>query len=90
MAARNFEFKLRHQGREMRDPEPFQRGVDFDQVLEADRLLLILFVGMVKRARLDPRKDLDECDMEVWDVERRVRVRVFAASRHEVTDDLLS
>ncbi|WP_426513184.1 hypothetical protein ACPPVO_22705 [Dactylosporangium sp. McL0621] len=67
----------------------FSRGVDFDQILEADRILLWWLIAAVRRAGVDPRKDLDLYEVEVWDKHDNRVVRVSAASPLEVTDDMV-
>lgn len=89
MAARDYEFRLRRDNRDFDRVPRFARGLDFDQILDADRILLWWLVAAVKRAGSDPRKDLDEFEIEVWDKERNRLDRVFAASRHEITDEML-
>lgn len=89
MAAKDYELRLRYRGRDVDKVPPFSRGVDFDQILDADRTLLIWTVAAVRRAGGDPHKDLDEYEVEVWDKANRHLERVFAASGLEVTDDMV-
>ncbi|MEV8510798.1 hypothetical protein [Dactylosporangium sp. NPDC051484] len=89
MAAKDYEFRLRYQNRSYDRVQSFSRGLDFDQILDADRILLWWLVATVKRAGFDPRKDLDEFEIEVWDKGRNRQDRIFAASRNEITDDML-
>lgn len=89
MAARDYEFQLRLNNRNVDKVPRFARGVDFDQILDADKILLWWLVAAVRRAGGDPRKDLDEYEVEVWDKDRNGVARVFAASRHELTDEML-
>jgi hypothetical protein len=89
MAARDYEFQLRLNNRNVDRVPRFARGMDFDQILDADKVLLWWLVAAVRRAGGDPRKDLDEYEVEIWDKDRNRVERVFAASRHEITDDML-
>lgn len=89
MAARDYEFRLRRDNRDIDRVPRFARGVDFDQILDADRTLLWWLVAAVRRAGADPARDLDHYEIEIWDKQDNRMVRVFAASRHELTDDML-
>lgn len=89
MAARDYEFRLRRDNRDVDRVPRFSRGVDFDQILDADRILLHWLAAAVRRAGADPARELDLYEVEVWDKYDNRMVRVFAASRHELTDDML-
>lgn len=89
MAAKDYEFRLRRDNRDVDRVQRFSRGVDFDQILDADKILLWWLVAAVKRAGSDPRKELDEFEIEVWDKQSNRVDRVFAASRHEINDEML-
>lgn len=89
MTARDYEFQLRRDNRNVDRVPRFARGVDFDQILDADRILLLWLVAAVRRAGEDPTKELDHYEVEVWDKQSNRVVRVFAASRHELTDEML-
>src|SRR5258705_9172345 len=75
MAPRDYEFRLRLNNRDVDRVPRFARGVDFDQILEADKILLWWLVAAVRRAGADPAKDLDLYEAEVWDKQDNRMVR---------------